>query len=68
MPTYPYQCEACGNEFEIEQRITDEPLKHCENCGTRFGLKRLISNTSFVLRGNGWANDLYSSPKVSKKP
>lgn len=61
MPIYEYVCEKCKREFEAEQRITDEPLKACPHCRSR-KVKRLISRTSFVLKGSGWYSDLYSSP------
>jgi len=60
MPVYEYACGKCGHEFEAEQRITEPPLKTCPRCRAR-KLKRLISQTSFVLKGSGWYSDLYSS-------
>jgi putative FmdB family regulatory protein len=60
MPVYEYACSKCGHEFEAEQRITEAPLKTCPRCRAR-KLKRLISQTSFVLKGSGWYADLYSS-------
>jgi putative FmdB family regulatory protein len=65
MPTYEYLCNACGHEFEREQRITDDPVKTCPECRKR-KVKRLISRTSFVLKGGGWYSDLYSSQKPGK--
>ena len=62
MPIYEYACGACGNEFEAEQRITEEPLKTCPECQSR-QVKRLISQTSFVLKGGGWYSDLYTTRK-----
>ena len=62
MPIYEYACGACGNEFEAEQRITEEPLKTCPECQSR-QVKRLISQTSFVLKGGGWYSDLYATRK-----
>ena len=62
MPIYEYACGACGNEFEAEQRITEEPLKACPECQSR-QVKRLISQTSFVLKGGGWYSDLYATGK-----
>ena len=67
MPVYEYACEKCGHEFEAEQRITEDPLKTCPRCRAR-KLKRLISQTSFVLKGGGWYADLYSSKGKSDRP
>ncbi len=53
MPFYEYQCEACGHEFEEFQKITDKPVKTCPECKKR-KVRRLISQTSFVLKGSGW--------------
>jgi putative FmdB family regulatory protein len=62
MPVYEYICKACDHEFEREQRISDNPIKKCPVCGA-MKAKRLISRTSFVLKGGGWYSDLYSSPR-----
>lgn len=51
MPIYEYQCEKCGT-FEATQRITERPLSRCPTC--RGKVKKLISNTSFQLKGTGW--------------
>ena len=51
MPIYEYQCEKCG-EFEQMQRITDPPLARCPTCKRK--VRRLISSTSFQLKGTGW--------------
>jgi putative FmdB family regulatory protein len=65
MPIYEYACEKCGHEFEVEQRMSAEPVKSCPVCRAR-KVKRLISRTSFVLKGGGWYSDLYSSPTKSE--
>jgi putative FmdB family regulatory protein len=62
MPIYEYACDKCGHEFEVEQRITEDPLKTCPECRSR-QVKRLISQTSFVLKGGGWYSDLYAAGK-----
>jgi putative FmdB family regulatory protein len=51
MPIYEYQCQKCGT-FEATQKITDKPLVKCPTCKNR--VKKLISNTSFQLKGTGW--------------
>jgi putative FmdB family regulatory protein len=51
MPTYEYRCKKCG-EFEFTQRITAAALTRCPAC--RGKVTKLISNTSFQLKGSGW--------------
>jgi putative FmdB family regulatory protein len=51
MPIYEYQCQKCGT-FEATQRITEKPLSKCPTCKGK--IKKLISNTSFQLKGTGW--------------
>ncbi|HWP64910.1 MAG TPA: zinc ribbon domain-containing protein [Candidatus Limnocylindria bacterium] len=51
MPIYEYLCETCG-EFEVSQRITEPALQRCPTCKRK--VRRLISNTSFQLKGSGW--------------
>ena len=51
MPIYEYQCSKCG-VFEVTQRITDDALKKCPTCHHK--VQKLISNTSFQLKGTGW--------------
>jgi len=53
MPVYEYRCEACGHEFEETQRITAPPLENCPACG-RSSVHRLISHSTFILKGSGW--------------
>ncbi len=62
MPIYEYLCDKCEREFEVEQRITEDPIRSCPHCRSR-KVRRLISQTSFVLKGSGWYADLYSSNK-----
>jgi putative FmdB family regulatory protein len=51
MPIYEYHCEKCG-DFELTQRISDPPAQRCPRC--RRKVRRLISSTSFQLKGAGW--------------
>jgi len=51
MPIYEYKCDKCG-VFEVTQRITENSLKKCPTCKSK--VERIISATSFVLKGTGW--------------
>lgn len=62
MPTYEYRCEDCGHEWEEDQRITDKPRRDCPRCG-RAAAKRLISATTFILKGSGWYETDYKNKK-----
>lgn len=55
MPTYYYRCEPCGKEFEVVQKISDDPLTFCPEC-LEEGLKKVLKNGNFSLKGNGWFN------------
>ena len=62
MPIYEYRCSECNKEFEVMQRITEEPLKECEDCSG--ALDKLISQSAFVLKGTGWyKTDFADKPK-----
>ena len=65
MPTYEYRCQKCRQDFEVFQRITDEPVKECPECGG--SVERLIAATNFILKGNGWYKSDYGTPNVPSK-
>jgi len=53
MPIYEYQCKKCNHQFEQLQKVTDKPLAICPQCGKN-ALIKIISQTSFQLKGTGW--------------
>lgn len=61
MATYPYHCTnpKCGHEWEAEHGMNVDPLKKCPKCKKKTA-KRDIAETSFTLKGSGWADDGYS--------
>lgn len=63
MPIYEYNCQACGNVFDLLQKVDDPAPEECASCGAKGTVSRLVSRTSFVLKGGGWYSDLYSSSK-----
>jgi len=63
MPIYEYRCPKCGT-FETTQRITEPALKRCPTCKSK--VERIISATSFVLKGSGWYATDYARSGTSK--
>lgn len=59
MPVYEYECKACDKVFEVQQKIADEPLSECPEC--QAPVKKLMSMSSFQLKGGGWYADGYAS-------
>lgn len=68
MPIYEYICEKCGAHTEVIQKVSDAPLKRCGKC--RGKLEKILSRTSFQLKGGGWYMTDYSgkSSSASEKP
>jgi putative FmdB family regulatory protein len=52
MPIYEYECSKCGRVDEVIQKFSDKPLVKCKHCSGK--LHKLISHSSFHLRGTGW--------------
>ena len=64
MPTYEYHCDACGEDFEVRQRISEDPLKTHDVCGGP--VRRLLSPAPFILKGEGWYVTDYPSQSRKK--
>ncbi len=64
MPIYEYRCTECDHRMEKLQRMSDDPLKDCPNCN-KAGLTKLVSASSFKLKGTGWYETDF---KGGKKP
>lgn len=57
--TYEYKCVNCEHEWEFEQKISEDAITKCPECGEETA-KRLIScGNGFILKGGGWAKDGY---------
>jgi len=66
MPIYEYKCVKCEHEFEVMQKMSDDPVKKCEKCdGT---VEKLISQSSFALKGNGWYATDYANKEKKCEP
>jgi len=53
MPIYEFQCQACGTEIEILQKISDPHPTDCESCG-KAEMKKKVTAAAFRLSGAGW--------------
>jgi putative FmdB family regulatory protein len=78
MPNYEYECRSCGGRFEVIQKFSDPVLTVCKLCNAE-NVRKLLSPTSFVLKGTGWYATDYPSqdrktangteqPKEAAKP
>jgi len=53
MPIYEYACKSCGHIFDVLQKMDEDPLTVCPECGEPT-LKKLLSAPNFRLKGGGW--------------
>ncbi|MBI5491933.1 MAG: zinc ribbon domain-containing protein [Deltaproteobacteria bacterium] len=65
MPIYEYKCKGCGKEFEVIQKFSDAPVKKCADCGGK--VEKIISQSSFVLKGSGWYATDYGKKDKKKE-
>src|SRR5689334_22524150 len=63
MPIYEYRCNACNNQFELRQKFSDPPADRCSKCGGT--VHKIVSATSFSLKGAGWFGDGYGKKAES---
>ncbi|MEK7704256.1 MAG: zinc ribbon domain-containing protein [Myxococcota bacterium] len=63
MPIYEYECKKCGEVFEVLQRHSDPPPRS-HSCGSR-RVQRVMSQTSFQLKGDGWYATDYGSKSAT---
>ena len=62
MPIYEYECTNCGKVIEAWQKFSDPPLTTCEHCKGK--LRKLISLSTFHLKGSGWYVTDYAGKKA----
>ena len=53
MPIYGYVCKSCEHRFDVLQKMSDDPLVHCPDCGEPT-LQKELSAPKFRLKGSGW--------------
>jgi putative FmdB family regulatory protein len=52
MPTYEYRCRDCGHTFDIVQKMSDDPLTHCPECGGE--LRKVFAPPAISFKGSGF--------------
>jgi putative FmdB family regulatory protein len=66
MPVYEYQCSGCGHIEEVFQKISESPLEVCPRCNGK--LKKIVSQSTFHLKGSGWYVTDYGGTNAGSKP
>ncbi len=66
MPIYEYECTKCSRIVEAWQKFSDKPLGTCKYCSGK--LHKLISQSSFHLKGTGWYVTDYANKSRSSSP
>lgn len=66
MPIYEYECTKCGRQTELFQKMTDKAPVKCDLCKSK--MKKLISQSTFHLKGTGWYVTDYASKRSGSTP
>lgn len=61
MPIYEYRCSACGHQFEVAQKMSDDPLTECEVCGGQ--VSKVLFAPAIHFKGTGFHNTDYGTRK-----
>jgi putative FmdB family regulatory protein len=65
LPIYEYRCTACGHQFEVNQRMTDDPVRDCEVCSGE--VRRVLYAPAIHFKGTGFHNTDYGTRKRPKE-
>jgi putative FmdB family regulatory protein len=66
MPIYEFRCTNCNKITEVMMKVTDPAPRDC-SCGEQKPLEKILSRTSFVLKGEGWYETDFKKPSQKKK-
>ena len=67
MPTYDYQCQACGHEWELFQSMKDSPVKSCPECKKRKAKRLMGLGAGLIFKGSGFYETDYKRAGSDKK-
>lgn len=54
MPTYSYECDACGHEYDLFQMMSDDPNKVCPKCGEEKARRLIGAGAGLIFKGSGF--------------
>ena len=66
MPTYDYICDACEHAWELFQKITDDPIKKCPECGKKKAVRQFGTGAAIMFKGSGFYETDYRSDSYKK--
>ena len=66
MPTYQYECNSCGHEFEVLQSMTEAKLKKCPKCSKNKLVRLIGSGTGVIFKGKGFYETDYKRKEPAK--
>ncbi|QEG23586.1 FmdB family zinc ribbon protein [Mariniblastus fucicola] len=66
MPTYDYECDACGHTWEMFQRITEDAIKQCPECKKKKARRLFGTGSAVMFKGSGFYETDYRSDSYKK--
>lgn len=67
MPTYEYRCGACGQEFDVFQKMSDDPVRSCPECGQDEAERLISRGAGLVFKGSGFYATDYRDPPPDRE-
>lgn len=66
MPTYGYRCQKCADEFDVFQKMNDDPVTECPKCGG--AVKRMFHPVGIIFKGSGFYTTDYKNKSTKPAP
>jgi putative FmdB family regulatory protein len=66
VPTYDYECDACGHTWEMFQRIVEDPIKKCPECNKKKARRLFGTGSAVMFKGSGFYETDYRSDSYKK--
>ena len=66
MPNYDYECDACGHEWEMFQRMVEDPIKQCPECKKKKARRLFGTGAAIMFKGSGFYETDYRSDSYKK--